>query len=198
MASNSFRTCTGQRGGAADAQPQRQRHRDGRIDHAPVELGYSRQNRRLALQDLLQNVAHRVEGFNQDNRAAHQQGQQQSDCEHVAVEQGQQHHKTVQLDRLQHDPAALDIVQQVAVREHCALGTPGCPGGVNEDRQISSLGIGPVGRRVNLAVAVPGGKRAQFLDSKQMQTWSGGQSARACAPSSASVISTSMPASFRI
>ena len=144
MASNSLSTCAGQRRGAADAHAQGQGDRDRGVDHAAVELRDGRQDGRLPLEDLLQHVAHRVQRFHQHDRAADQQRQQQPNGQHVAVKHGQQHGEPVGGNGLQHDPAALDVVEQVAVREHRALGPAGRAGGVNDHRQV---GLGTLGKR---------------------------------------------------
>ena len=136
LASNSLSTWAGQRRGAADADAQGQGRLDRRIDHAAVKLRDGRQDGGLALENLLQDVAHRVQRLHQHDRPAHQQRQQQPDRQHVAVEQRQQHGKAVGGHGLQHDPAALDVVEQVAVREHRALGPARGAGGVNDHRQV--------------------------------------------------------------
>ena len=141
----------GQRRRAADAEAQGQGDVDRGVDHAAVKLGNGRQDGGLPLENLLQDVAHGVQRFDQHHRAAHQQRQQQPDGQHVAVEQRQQDGEPVGLDGLQHDAAALDVVEQVAVRKHRALGPAGGAGGVDDHGQV---GLGRLrGRRLRIATA---------------------------------------------
>ena len=62
-------------------------------------------------------------------------GSNTPDRQHVTVKHRQQHRHPVRFDGLQHDPAALDVVQQVAVRQHRAFRPAGRAGGVDDDGQ---------------------------------------------------------------
>ena len=55
------------------------------------------------------------------------------------MEHRQQHDKAVVIQRRQHHAAALDIVQQIAVRQHRALGPPGRAGRVDDHRQVRGV-----------------------------------------------------------
>ena len=152
----------GQRRRATDANPQGQGHVNRRVDHAPVKLGNGRQDRRLPLEDLLQDVAHRVQRFDEHHRPAHQQRQQQPHGQHVAVKQGQQHGKPVGGDGLQDDATALDVVEQVPVRKHRALGPARRARSVDDHRQVC---FGALGHRQVLT-----GLGLEFLPIAQLGT----------------------------
>src|SRR5205823_6438537 len=111
-----FQDLRGQGRRAADAQADGQRHICGGVRQAAIKLRNSRENGSLALNDLLQRVTDRVQRLDQDNRSADDQGQQNADREHVAMEHWQHDRKAIGRDRLQNDPAAFDIVQQIALR----------------------------------------------------------------------------------
>jgi hypothetical protein len=85
-----------------------------------------------------------MQRLDQHNRAAYQQRQEQPDGQHVAVEEREQDGEPVGGDSLQHQAAALDVMEQVAVRKHRALRPASRAGGVNDDGQV---GLGRRGER---------------------------------------------------
>jgi hypothetical protein len=52
------------------------------------------------------------------------------------VEHRQEHREAIEADGFQHLPAALDVVQQIAVGKHGALRATGGAGSVNDDGEI--------------------------------------------------------------
>ena len=95
-------------------------------------------------------VEHRVgvEAREQDRRRAAQQRAVEADAEAVHVEERQREHQPVAGGPAPREPERLAARQQVAVREHGALGRAGGARRVAEQREVVGLGAGraPAGR----------------------------------------------------
>jgi hypothetical protein len=116
--------------------------------------------------------------------APFEQRQQHAHCEHVAVKKRQNDGVTIRFEGVEDDAAAGDVVQEVAVREHRALGTTGGAGGVDDDGQDQT----PNASRWSWKMAELGiGRRPLRLNDLQGRTRFDVRAA-ACAPSSSSVI----------
>ena len=92
--------------------------------------------RGAARKNLLQHRARRMQRLHQHNRAADDKRQENPDGHHVGVKHGQQNNEAVVRHGRKHDAAALDVVKQIAVRQHRAFGFARCAGGVNDDGQV--------------------------------------------------------------
>ena len=77
------------------------------------------------------------------------------------MEEREQDGEPVGGDGLQHDAAALDVMEQVAVREHRALGPAGRAGGVDDHSHVGFCALGK--RRMAGFRSEVCGCRIQFL-----------------------------------
>ena len=88
------------------------------------------------LDDLLNDVFWRMQRPYQHERSPHQNRKQNANRQHEAVKHWQDDRKTVPIEGRQHLPAALDIRQQVSMREHGAFGMACGAGRINNQRQV--------------------------------------------------------------
>ena len=77
-----------------------------------------------------------MERFDQDERASDDQRKQNTHSQHETVEHREQNDKAVEAHRLEHLPTTFHVLEQIAVREHCAFGMPRCARSVNNHRQV--------------------------------------------------------------
>ena len=80
-----------------------------------------------------------MQRLHQHDGAADGERQENPHRHHVSVKQRQDHGEGIFLDHCQYEAAALDVVQQVAVRKHRALRFARRAGRVNDDGQVGSL-----------------------------------------------------------
>jgi hypothetical protein len=125
-----------QRRGAADADAQWQGSGNFRIHQTSIKLRDRRQNGRMALENFLNQIANRMQRFDEHDRRAGEQREHYADSEHVAVKKRQQHRQPIFLHCSEADVTALDVVQQVAIGKHRAFGPTGRAGRVDQDGQI--------------------------------------------------------------
>jgi len=104
-----------QRGRTADTEAARKSRRDWGTDQRAVKLRDRRQHRRPTLEDLLERVLRRKQGFDEHHRTTHQQREQHPDRHHITMKERQHHSEPVHVHRFEHNPAALHIVEKIAV-----------------------------------------------------------------------------------
>jgi len=125
-----------QRRGTADENADRQRGWQLRAENHPVKRWHGGQDRRMARKNFLQHRARRMQRFHKHNRTAGSERQKNPDGHHIRVKHRQNHGETIVRHGFQHDAAAIDVVEQIAVRKHRALWFARRAGSVNDDGQI--------------------------------------------------------------
>ena len=92
------------------------------------------------------------------------------------MEHGKQHGHAIPVDAAQHQAAAFDIVQKVAVGKHGAFRPPRGAGGVNNHRQVALIPLRRVGGFFSKRTVV------QLLDLQALQVWPARQQGRHALP----------------
>ena len=106
------------------------------VTQCPKKRRDGRENGGLTLNDLQEDVLWRMQGLDQHDGPADDQRQEDANRQHETVEHRQQQGESVERHRIEHDPATLDIVQQVAVRQHGPFRMSRRAGSVNQDGQV--------------------------------------------------------------
>jgi hypothetical protein len=97
--------------------------------------------------DFLDDVLGRMQGADDDHGAADGERQQDAHGEHEAVKHGQQDREAIVVHGAEHDAAALDVVEEIAMGEHRALGPARGAAGVDDDGKVVARDRGGGRRR---------------------------------------------------
>ncbi len=132
---------TGQGGGTTDAETQGEGLAFEAGGERAKELGDGGQQRGAVSDDLVQNVLGWMHGTDEHDGTADDQGQEQADAEHEAVEHGEQDHEPILVDGFEHLSATLDIMEEVPMGEHGTLGFAGGAAGIDDDGELVGFAI---------------------------------------------------------
>ena len=101
------------------------------------KLRHRGKNRGLPVENLLENVLRGMQRFDKHDGSTDQERQEHPDRQHETVKHRQQHRDPIRAHRLQHLPTTLDVMKEISVREHDALGASGRAGSVDQNGQVT-------------------------------------------------------------